>query len=306
MEMQIVSYKGLPDCIRLADNNFELIVTTAIGPRILVYRTLGGVNMMKNFDDQLADIRPESWQNYGGHRLWHAPEVSPRTYFPDNDPVEYQWDGRTLTLYCATENTTGLKKEIAIEPTGDAYGGVKLRHRIYNRNPWAVSFAPWCLSVMAPGGCAIIPQEPYVPHGDGPGESFAYARPLVLWQFTKMNDPRFTWGEKFIRMRQDDRYASKQKIGGAIKPAWAAYALEGELFLKDFEYHPGAVYTDGGCNAEFFTMPGFLEIESLGAYAPVEPGGYAETHETWHLYKFILPEDDDTLERKLRELRVKS
>ena len=40
---------------------------------------------------------------------------------------------------------------------------------------------------------------------------------------------------------------------------------------------------DGGCNAEFFTMPGFLEIESLGPLAPVEPGDCVRLDERWEI-----------------------
>ena len=134
---------------------------------------------------------------------------------------------------------------------------------------------------MAEGGELVVPQEPYVPHGKGPGESFEYARPLVLWQFTKMADPRFTWGDDFIRMRQDNRYDSKQKFGAAVKAGWAAYDLAGERFVKHFPFDPAATYPDGGCNAEFFTMPGFLEIESLGPLAPVEPGDCVRLDERW-------------------------
>ncbi len=301
MKLEFVTYKNLPNCIRLANDSVELIVTTNIGPRILVYRYLDGANFMKNFDDQLADIQPDKWQNYGGHRLWHAPESWPRTYHPDNDPVRHEWDGKVLTLKSETESTTGLQKEMSIElvPQGTE---IKLRHRIYNRNLWAVEFAPWCLSVMAPGGRAVIPQEPYVPHGSGPGESFDIARPLILWQYTKMNDPRFTWGEKFIQMRQDDRYDSKQKIGGTIKPGWAAYAFKDELFVKHFDYSPTACYPDGGCNAEFFTMPGFLEIESVGPFAPVKPDDFAELNETWQLAKITLDDDEATIANQLKNL----
>ena len=274
MELETISYRGWDHCLRLANGDAELVISTGLGPRILAYRRNGGANFMKNFDDEMADVRQDEWQSYGGHRLWHAPEVWPRTYYPDTEPVEYAWDGKILRLSCAEEATTGLRKEIDIElaATGTE---VRLHHRIYNGNPWAAAFSPWCLTVMAPGGELIVPQEPYVPHGKEAGESFDYARPLVLWQFTKMADPRFTWGDRFIRMRQDDRYGSKQKFGALVKAGWAAYALGGELFRKRFGYEPGAVYPDGGCNAEFFTMPGFLEIESLGPLAPVEPGACA-------------------------------
>lgn len=278
-----ISYRNWENCLRLSNGTVELIVSVGLGPRILCYRRInGGVNFMKNFDEEMADVKPDQWQSYGGHRLWHAPEVWPRTYYPDVEPVKHKWDGRTLSLKCAAERSTGLRKEIDISLPGSGTG-VVLRHRIFNENPWAVTFAPWCLTVMAEGGELVVPQEPYVPHGKGPGESFEYARPLVLWQFTKMADPRFTWGNDFIRMRQDNRYDSKQKFGAAVKAGWAAYDLAGERFVKHFPFDPAATYPDGGCNAEFFTMPGFLEIESLGPLAPVEPGDCARLDERWEI-----------------------
>lgn len=301
MKLEKISYKGWENCLKLSNGDVELTIAVGLGPRILSYRRANGVNFMKNFDDQMSDVRKDEWQSYGGHRLWHAPEIFPRTYYPDVEPVEYEWDGRTLLMKCAVETTTGLQKEIALE-LAETGTGVALRHRIYNRNPWAVTFAPWCLSVMAPGGVVIVPQEPYVPHGSGEGESFEPARPLILWKFTDMADPRFTWGTKFIRMRQDDRYESKQKFGATVKSAWAAYVLDGETFVKHYDYDPKAQYPDGGCNAEFFTMPGFLEIESLGPLASVEPSDFAELNETWRIEPRELKGSDDEISNQLKGL----
>src|SRR6185369_12034377 len=106
-----------------------------------------------------------------------------------------------------------LRKEIVIHFED---GRVRLDHRLYNENLWAIEVSPWCLSVMAAGGRAIVPQEPFVPHES----SFVPARPLVLWQFTRMNDPRYTWGDRLIQFRQDDRYPSKQKFGLSNKQGW--------------------------------------------------------------------------------------
>ena len=177
---------------------------------------------------------------------------------------------------------------------------MKVTHRIYNRGPWAAKFAPWSLSVMAPGGTVIVPQEPFVPHGPGEGQSFEAARPIVLWQFTNMADPRFVWGKRFIRMSQDDAYPTKQKFGGMIKPGWAAYDFGSELFIKHFAFFPGANYPDYGCNAEFYTEPGMLEIESLGPEVPIEPGDYAEHIETWQIEQVAASKDDDTLAEQLK------
>ena len=285
MEFETIVYRGWKNCLRLSNADIELVVSTGLGPRVLVCRRPGGANFMKNFEEEMADVKHDEWLSYGGHRLWHAPEIWPRTYYPDVDPVEYDWDGSVLRLRCAAEKTTGLRKEIDIAL--DASGpGVTLRHRVYNENAWAVAFSPWCLTVMAAGGELFVPQEPHVPHGKEEGESFDYARPLVLWQFTNMADPRFTWGERFIRMRQDDRCESKQKFGALVKSGRAAYVLDAEVFVKHFGYDPAATYPDSGCNAEFFTMPGFLEIESLGPLAPVEPGCCARNDERWELHPF--------------------
>ena len=247
----------------------------------------------------MANVSQDTWQSYGGHRLWHAPEVWTRTYYPDVQPVKYEWDGSRLTLTCETETISRLQKEIVIDfPASGSL--VKVTHRIYNRGPWAAKFAPWALSVMAPGGTVIVPQEPFVPHGPGAGQSFAAGRPIVLWQFTNMADPRFVWGKRFIRMSQDDAHPTKQKFGALVKPGWAAYAFGSELFIKHFAYFPGAPYTDDGCNAEFYTEPGMLEVESIGPEAPVEPGDFSEHIETWQIEQVEASKDDDTLAEQLK------
>ena len=312
MSLQTIEYKGWKDCLLLENDTIELVVSVGLGPRVLSFKRKDGANFFKNFDDQMANISQDTWQSYGGHRLWHAPEVWTRTYYPDVQPVKYEWDGSRLTLTCETETTSRLQKEIVIDfPASGSL--VKVTHRIYNRGPWAAKFAPWALSVMAPGGTVIVPQEPFVPHGPGAGQSFAAGRPIVLWQFTNMADPRFVWGKRFIWMRQDDAYPTKQKFGALVKPGWAAYALGSELFIKHFAYFPGAPYTDYGCNAEFYTEPGMLEVESIGPEASVEPGDFAEHIETWQIEQLeaskddafglqlaLLSHDEDTLAEQLK------
>ena len=299
MSLQTIEYRGWKDCLLLENGDIELVVSVGLGPRVLSFKRKGGANFFKNFDDQMANVSQDVWQSYGGHRLWHAPEVWTRTYYPDVQPVKYEWDGSRLTLTCETETTSRLQKEIVID-FPDSGTLVKVAHRIYNRGPWAAKFAPWALSVMAPGGTVIVPQEPFVPHGPGEGQSFAAGRAIVLWQFTNMADPRFVWGRRFIRMSQDDAYPTKQKFGAMVKPGWAAYDFGAELFIKRFAFFPGANYPDYGCNAEFYTEPGMLEIESLGPEVPVEPGDFAEHIETWQIEQIEASKNDDTLAEQLK------
>lgn len=275
-----LAYAGWPQCLRLTDGRLELVVTLDVGPRIIRFGFRGGPNLFKEFPDQVGRTTGTEWLSFGGHRLWHAPEVAPRTYALEFEPVSSAWHDGVLSLTTKVEPSTGIRKEFDIRLDG---GRVDVVHRLVNENLWTVEVSPWCLSVMEGGGRALVPQEPFVEHG----VSFEPARPLVLWKFTRMNDPRYTWGDRLIQLRQDDSVPTKQKIGLANRQGWAMYQLGAQLFVKTFDHIEGARYPDLGCNCELFTMPGFLEVETLGPLTALAPGQGVSHRETWHLFDSV-------------------
>lgn len=298
---ELVSYAGWTDCVRLSNGSMELIITTAVGPRILRCAFAGGTNHFAEFEADLGRTGDPDWRPYGGHRLWHAPESVPRTYFPDNAPVEHSWDGATLTLRQPAETTTGIAKEIRITLSPSS-NRVTVTHRLINTNLWAIETAPWCLSVMAPGGRAILPQEPFVPFPD----QLLPARPLVLWSYTDMSDPRFTWGARFIQLRQDPARPAPQKIGLRNSPGWGAYARAGELFLKHASFDPEASYPDFGCNWEVYTNSDMLELETLGPLTRLAPdGGSVEHTETWLLERLDPGQSEEELAQQMATVLAK-
>jgi len=301
MQIEKCSYRGWDNCLEMSNGQVKLIITLDVGPRVIFYGFIDGQNMFKNFDEQMGQTGGDEWKIYGGHRLWHAPEVAPRTYSLDNEAVNYRCDGNKVILDCTPELDNKLKKVIEIELDENS-SEVKLSHKIYNVDYWDKEFSTWCLSVMAPEGRAIIPQEPYVAHGSEVGESFDPARPLVLWQYTNMADPRFIWGEKYIQMREDSSIDCKQKIGILNKQGWAAYALKGDLFVKKHDYIVDAEYPDCNCNSEYFTMPGMLEMETFSPLKRVAPGDYLENCETWQLFKADVSEDEADIDTKILPL----
>lgn len=289
--MEKIAYGGWPNCIRLANDDIELVVTSDVGPRVMRLAFIGGENLLKEYPEQMGQTGGKEWCIYGGHRLWHAPEQIPRTYWPDNVPVQTEWDGQTLKLIQPIEETTRIQKEIEItlDPLNNV---IKLMHRLINLSPWDITLAPWALSVMAAGGRAIFPQEPFIPHE----EYLLPARPMVLWHYTVMNDPRWTWGEKFVQLQQDPAMSSKLKLGVLNKQGWAAYALGGTLFIKQFAIAPDAEYPDFGCNMETFTDANMLEIESLGPLTTLfANGGVAEHVERWSLHKTDVGTDEASI-----------
>ena len=295
--MKRTKYGGWKNCIRLTNGKIELIATTDVGPRVIRLGFVGGRNLFKEYREQLGKTGGSKWRPYGGHRFWHAPEVDPRTYAPDNEKVDFKMRGGTLFLAQEVEPTTGIEKQLEISLDANK-NHVRILHRMANRNAWAIEAAPWALSVMTTRGVAILPQEEYRPHP----QYLLPARPLVLWHYTDMSDPRFTWGEKYIQLRQDPRAKTKNKLGMRNTLGWAAYALDGDVFIKRFPFDPAASYVDFGCNAECYTDPDIIEIESLGGLSRIEPGGCVEYVEHWYLFRADIPSDEKGIDARLLPL----
>ena len=296
--MELVSYSGWSNCIRLHNEEVELIVTTDIGPRIIHFGCINGQNLLYIFPKDKGKTGGDDFRYYGGHRLWHSPEEFPRSYAPDNSFVSYSWDGKTLKLTQDIEKSTGIIKELEITlPTTDhsrtcRIHSVAITHRLINKNLWDIELAPWAITALAPGGRAILPQEPYI----DPAECMLPSRPLVLWHYTQMDDPRWVWGKKYIQLKYDPERLSEQKLGLLNKQKWCAYQLNGELFIKTFDYDSKAVYADYGCNNEVWVDGTFIELESLGPLAKIPARRMAEHKEHWLLSHAEMDESEASID----------
>nr|MBC7243808.1 hypothetical protein [Chloroflexota bacterium] len=286
--MEKLNYKGWPNSYRLSNGLVDLVVTTDVGPRIIRFGFIGEENEFKEYESMLGKVGGDEWRIYGGHRLWHAPEAMPRTYFPDNGSVQLETYPDFVRLIQPVEMATGIQKEMDIRFSREG-PHVQVTHRLCNTNCWAVELAPWALSVMAPGGTGIIPLPPRGAHA----EFLTPLSTIALWAYTDMADPRYTWSSKYILLRQDPRAKTHQKIGAMVPDGWIAYARNGHLFLVRFDYVPGVPYPDLGCSAEIFTDAEMLEIETLGPLVRLQPGAAVEHTEYWFLFRDVpVPQDD--------------
>jgi len=299
--METVEFLGQPHCLKLSNGTAEVIVTTDIGPRIIRYAFADEENMLGEVPDEKVTTELGDWKPWGGHRLWAAPESIPRTYVPDNSPIEHEELGdRAVRLIQPVEGPTGLQKEMTV--TLDADGtGVTVEHTITNCALWPIDLAPWGLTIMngTGGGTVVLPQEPYRSHDD----YLLPARPMVLWHYTDLSDPRWTFGKKYIRLAVDDALTEPQKVGIANKQGWAAYARRRTLFVKRFAFSDGVAYPDCGCNCETYTAGSFVEVETLGPVFYLEPGESADHAERWQLFKDVtLGDTDDDVEAAIAPL----
>ena len=281
--MEKIRYQGLPNCYHLFNECIELIVTTDFGPHIIRFGFVGQRN-------EFIDVTPRGFpcqqdvapQGFAGHRLWHAPDARPRSVIPDKEPVAVEQHDDFIRFTQPTQTVTGIQKEIDL-PISPDEAHVAVVHRLYNRGLWPVELAPWALSVMAPGGKAIIP----LPPRGSPTENLLPISMMAIWAFSNLSDPRLILGRQYIMLCQDKDSSEPLKIGVMVSDGWTAYYNNGHLFVKTFDYKSGALYPDFGCSVESFTNEAFLELETVAPLTLLQPDESVEYIENWFLFRDI-------------------
>jgi hypothetical protein len=282
VSVQKVEYKGWTNCYRITNGEVELIVTGDVGPRIIRYGFVGGQNLFKEFPDQLGKSGEAAFQLRGGDRVWKAPEDPIATWQPDNVPVTVEITPTGVIAREPIEPQTQLQKEIEVSlaPSGTT---VTVSHRIANHSLFPLEFAPWALTMMAQGGAVI---SGFPPRGHHP-QNLEATNPLVMWAYTNLADPRWRFTRKYLTLRQDPANSEAQKLGMFNANTWAAYILNGEVFVKRTTPDPSKTYPDFGCSFETFTNNEFLEVETLGPLTKVAPGKSVELVEHWGLFRNV-------------------
>jgi hypothetical protein len=271
-----IAYGGWANCVFITNSIVELIVTVDVGPRIIRYGFPDQKNEMCEVESTMGLTGGNEWRIYGGHRLWHSPESKPRTYAPDNSPVSWETITNGIKTLQDTEQTTNLKKEMEISLS--LYSSeVSIIHRLHNAGPWPVELSVWSISAMATGGKEVIPLTRR-------NTGLLPNRVISLWPYTRLDDPRVFWGEKYIVLLQDPGIKSPFKIGIANEDGWAAYFNRDHLFVKYYSHNCNARYPDFGVSYETYTNDFMLEMETLSPLTLLDPDASVEHKETWELF----------------------
>ena len=282
-----ITYKNLGKCIELSNGAIDVVVTVDCGPRVVRLGFIGEVNEFCESDNILKTYGDDEWKIRGGHRMWHSPEKFPRSYMADNSPVQWQKTANGVKIIQDVEPWVQIQKEMEISLSAEA-NKVAVTHRLVNKNAWSVELALWALTVMAPGGKEIVPQ----PSRD---TGFLGNRVLALWPYTKMNDHRVYWGDKYITLQQDTNMKPPLKFGIPNEDGWAAYCNHGNLFIKRYVHQMNAKYPDFGVSYETYTTDFMLEMESLSPLVLLEPEAGITHVEEWELVKDIpSPTNDES------------
>jgi hypothetical protein len=276
-----VEFNGWQNCIRLSNNEIELVITTDIGPRISRFGYISEQNMFAEIPGQQGGQGEDEWVLRGGHRFWIAPEIKPDTYELDNSPiVAEEIDGGIKTIQPAG-SILGISKSMEITLSSES-NSVNIIHTLRNEGNQARDVAPWAPTVMAPNGMAVIPMPEFIAHT----EKVLHNQEWSLWGYTDFSDSRWTLGPRYVFFRQDPA-KGPNKLGIAHREGWVVYLLDEFMFVKYFEYKDGAVYPDGGVNFETFSNEDMLELESLAPLGNLGVGETASLVEQWSLHRGI-------------------
>jgi hypothetical protein len=208
VNVEKAEYGGWKNCYRVSNGDVELIVTTDVEPRIIRYGFVGGQNLFKEFVDQLGKSGEGKFQLRGGDRVWKAPEDPIATWAPDNVPVEIKVTITGLIAREPVEPLTSLQKELEIS-MASAGTRVMVSHRIVNSSLFPIEFAPWALTMMAPGDSLSVDFR----RADIIPANLEATNPLVMWAYTNLADPRWKFTRKYLVLHQNPNITDAQKIG---------------------------------------------------------------------------------------------
>ena len=275
MNWEIVKNEAGERTLYLSNGRIRLGLALDFGIRIVWLSCEGMQNL---YYEQPADgsdgfTTPEGWRLRGGHRLWAAPE-NDLTYWPDNDPVDYEICGNSVTLTQKPEDWLKIRKSLKITLQED--GTVLLEHAIENVGTEPAVLASWGVNTLAGGGKA----EAF--YGGGTSGALQPERFFSLWSDTSLADPRLQFTKEKVlasHMPIDDYF----KLGLFSTEGRAILHSRGQRLEITFNAVPGETYPDGGCNFELFLCRQFMELETLGVSRSVAPGESACHWERWNL-----------------------
>ncbi|HUI27829.1 MAG TPA: hypothetical protein VL403_17235 [Candidatus Kryptonia bacterium] len=291
-------YRGWRDSYTLSNGVVEIVVASAIGPRILDFHHIGGDNVFYLRQSELGKTGEGDFVFRGGWRLWIAPEQRATTYAPDNQGCKVEELGpASIRVTGPGQLHAGIQKSIEVRLV-ENQPRARIVSKITNITDNTLNYAAWSLSVMRPGGRALVPMDV------GDLTAFFDTRSLILWSYTKFADPRYAFGDRLVQIDQSKvqpalaaatgRRSDESKIGVDTAQGWAAYLRGDSLYVKRFKHEPGAPYADGGATVEIYSSAEFIEVENLGPLTELKPGESIVYPEEWSLFSGATVADDET------------
>ena len=176
------------------------------------------------------------------------------------------------------ERGTNIRKIMEIHLSADR-AALSIDHRLENCGLWTVELAPWAITQLPMGGTVILPFQ----RGPVDENELLPNRKLVLWPYTRWQDPRLELADDACLVHARSSLPPV-KVGTFNRLGWAGYFREGVFLRKTFSVCEDQRHPDEGCNVESYCNDLFIELETVGPLAMLEPGSAASLSEHWEFF----------------------
>ena len=269
-------YRGWPDAVFLRNGEVEAVIVPAIG-RVMQFRFAGDADG-PFWENRAPDGRPPApeagaWANYGGDKVWPAPQdawtmVAGRAWPPpqgfDGQPARAEIQGDAVLLVFPPDAAYGLqmRRRIALAP-GRAVMRITTTFEKTGGEP--VKAGIWTITQVREPGAVKVPDS-----ADAPVLLGGYAAPPM-----RAEPP-------WLVVTRDR--AANHKIG--LRADALLWIGPTSTLRIETDVVPGASYPDHGSSAEIYTnadpLP-YVELELLGPLTTLKAGDRIEQTVTYTL-----------------------
>jgi hypothetical protein len=269
-----VEFRGWADAVRMSNGETEVVVVPQIA-RIMAYRTVGGENVLW-VNDELApdtaaadaDTDPNQWQNFGGYKLWPAPQ---KDWGWPPDPsldrgsceVAISEDGAvSLIGKPSTKHGIRFDREFRLDPTGSR---LQITQTATNVSDETLTASIWEVTQVKDDCVGFVPLGPGCEYRTGDG-----GPPDAQW--TRLGSMAFVRPVKI---------SGKVFFSGGS--GYLGCKRAGQIYLKAFEM-PADPPPEPETPREVYTGDmGYIELEVVGPGVELAPGESTSNKIDWYL-----------------------
>ncbi len=239
----------------ITSGNASMSVNPRLGARILSLK-LGRFNFL---------VDPEVIKVAYGSTFWPSPQSDwnwPPPAVLDTDPYTAVKEGDTITFVSGKDNRTGLQVTKKFYSGKD--GRFNLVYSMKNIADTVKKVAPWEITRVRKGGLLFFP----VGHNPFGKKYFDPAPVNVIDGIAWYKDGTTPPPKNLLTTAE-------------VTQGWAAYVIDGRMFLKKFPNVPRNEIAPGEGDVDFYvsSIADYVEFEIEGKYRPLAPGA----HSTWHV-----------------------
>jgi hypothetical protein len=272
MSITRVDFHGWHDCYRMSNGTAQVIVVPQIA-RVMQYGPAEGPGLLfvnpKLTPEAIGDAEPKEYPNYGGMKLWPAPQKAwnwPPDIALDRGPcrVEVQKDA-SLRMTGTPSAKAGVRfdRVVRLDPEGTR---VSIEETMTNTSDAPVKWGIWDVTQVAADSRVVIPLGPDAKARFDDGKP-----PVSDWR---------RLAEAYLV--SSPRHSQKLFISGG--PDWLASRHGDRLLLKSFKVQKAPPPQPETPREVWIGTDGFIELEFVGPEVTLQPGKSTSVTQQWRYF----------------------